>query len=393
MDKFVTRSSSTPNLDSNPTKRPRDESNEWRYPKRIAIPKRSSADNETSTRNSFSKLPVDQDNEATEPFKKASKKKKSGNVPPIVIELHKDWTHQTIKDLIDRYDKNFHLEYKGNNRVKIQCGTPNGHQAVKSGLLKEDACFHTFTRKDEKLRKVVIKGLPDNLIDCLVAELEILGFPGATATHIKLRKPVQCPPIIVQLPAETDMLKFKQIKYLFNCAIVIERFQSSNKNCTQCYRCQGFGHASRNCNRPARCVKCSLDHITSQCPTKGSIESVRCCNCKQDHPANYSQCKERLKYLERIQTKRESIRNTVISTKAPAKLFSEVAKSVPAIQAPVVPPTEEPKRLEQREMLNPISVHVRSVPTCEEPANIQTDPVTSERHSQKAARACGVGGK
>lgn len=284
---------------------------QWQLPKKFATSKDVPKDKETETRNRFSSLPVD--DVATEPFKKATKKMAINHIPPILVDLlGGEWTHQNITGVIEKYEKGFHLQFKGRNRVKVQCYSAKGHQLVKEGLLKEKVVFHTFSRKDEKLPKAVLKGLPKHLQETLPAELASIGFAGATITEIKTMYPAECPPLLIQLPSGTDMAKFKQIKYLSSCVVDIEKYKPNNKTGTQCFRCQGFGHSSRNCNRPARCVKCALAHPTWECQKKDREKPARCCNCQQDHPANYAQCTERLKYLQRIQSKREAMRKTTI---------------------------------------------------------------------------------
>ncbi|KOB69234.1 Gag-like protein, partial [Operophtera brumata] len=256
MDKFVIRSSSTPDLASTSSKRPRDEPAHWQHPKRFAIPKPVSKYKETTTSNRFSSLSVD--NEASESFKIASRKKASGRVPPIVIEQHEDWTHQKLKDTIDKYEMKYHLEYKGSNRVKIQCYSSDGHQAIKGGLQKDKVSFHTFTRKDEKLPKVVIKGFPGILLDSLAANLETLGFPGALATHIKTMKPAQCPPVLVQLPSGTDMYleriksKREMVRSAIVAAKVVKRpLTTADVGVTSDQPSQAFSHTpSENAKRP-----------------------------------------------------------------------------------------------------------------------------------------------
>ncbi|CAG9115444.1 unnamed protein product [Plutella xylostella] len=137
------------------------------------------------------------------------------------------------------------------------------------------------------------------------AELTNLGFSDAIVTKMKTKNPdAPYPPFMVQLQAGSDIAKFKKIKYLCQCVITIQRFRPNAKQGTQCYRCQRFGHASKNCNLIARCVKCTEEHPTNECPNKTRDLPARCCNCDQEHPANYLQCTERLKYLERIQTRR-----------------------------------------------------------------------------------------
>lgn len=343
MDKYVIRSSSTPDLAEKPTKRPMDDAEPWQHPKRFAIPRPVSRDSDINISNRFGNLPVDNEVPVSDAFKCATTKRTPRRIPPIVMELHDDWVHHNIKDIIDKYDKDYHLEYKGSNRVKIQCYSAQSHHAVKGGLLTENAVFHTFTRKDEKSPKAVIKGLPAYLKETLAADLEHLGFPGATVVPIKTNRTLQCPPMLVHLPSGTNMAKFKQIRYIASCAITVQRYKSSNTLGTQCYRCQGFGHASRNCNRPARCVKCSLAHPTAQCPSTGFIEDVRCCNCQQNHPANYSKCKERIKYLERIKSKRDTLRGIIIPSKnrPPTNTHEGSAEIVSATKHTSHPPIAE----------------------------------------------------
>ncbi|VVC92738.1 unnamed protein product [Leptidea sinapis] len=314
MDRFLNRSSSIPNL---ATKRPREDlptlRDQWQQPKKFATSKNTSEKgSETEISNRFNKLPVDDG--VTDTFKKASHKKSPMQVPPILIELLGDWSCKKIKDVIEKYEKSFHLQIRGRNIVKVQCYSTQGRQRLKEGLSKENVVFHTFSRKEEKLPKAVIKGLPKFIHDTLPTELASLGFAGITMTEMKTLRTTECPPLLIQLPTGSDIRKFKQIKYIQNCVVSIEKYKPKNKTGTQCFRCQDFGHASKNCNRPPRCVKCPLAHPTWECPKTNRDDPAHCCNSKQSHPANYSQCPARLKYLDRIQTQREKIRSSIVKT-------------------------------------------------------------------------------
>lgn len=59
-----------------------------------------------------------------------------------------------------------------------------------------------------------------------------------------------------------------------------------SKNFRQCYR-QRFNHNSVKCAFILRCVKCTQDHLTRDCPIKCSSAPVRCCTCNGSHLANY----------------------------------------------------------------------------------------------------------
>lgn len=78
-----------------------------------------------------------------------------------------------------------------------------------------------------------------------------------------------------------------------------------SRQIVQCHRCQGWSHVTSNCyNKPA-CLKCAGDHFTRDC-TKEKTTPAKCVNCSGTHPANYTQCPEYLKSLERSLEKKIS---------------------------------------------------------------------------------------
>ncbi|XP_062532929.1 serine/arginine repetitive matrix protein 1-like [Bombyx mori] len=57
----------------------------------------------------------------------------------------------------------------------------------------------------------------------------------------------------------------------------------------QCHRCQAFGHASYNCHRAVRCVRCAGEHIVADCP-RPRDGPFSCANCGKDHAAVDRRC-------------------------------------------------------------------------------------------------------
>jgi hypothetical protein len=56
----------------------------------------------------------------------------------------------------------------------------------------------------------------------------------------------------------------------------------------QCFKCQGFGHGSRQCGGKEVCVICAGPHALKDCPkTEGQ---VKCVNCGGAHTASYGGC-------------------------------------------------------------------------------------------------------
>lgn len=323
MDKFLLpRSSSTGSLSG---KRQLEDTNPdtWSIPKRIAHGRKQPAHPNINLSNRFKGLPDGNldDNATTIPHQTASMKStKSHKVPPIFVELQSNWTHQSVQAMVENHIKRFHMQYRGNGKVAIYCYSDENHQVLKDGLLKDHVAFHIFTRKEEKMAKIIIQGLPSMLADSVSEELSSLGFKNTVVTKLKKATGEESmfSPLLVQLPAGTDIVKFRQIKYLCHCAIQLQRYRPNNSSGTQCYRCQRFGHASRNCNLPERCVKCREPHATKDCPKKDRTTPAACCNCSEDHPANYRKCKERVKYLDLLEAKKtaqlKSTRNPKTST-------------------------------------------------------------------------------
>lgn len=301
MDKYLARTSSNESLSN---KRPAEE-NIWRKPKRTANLSSVSHQVKFSTSNRFKDLADDSDCEQSQAAHPVSgTRAKSSRIPPIVIEVKEDWSHQTITELVSKFTKTFHLQYRRKGKVAIHCYANDSHRIVTDGLRADNVPFHTFSRKEERTYKVVIRGIPTETIPSVSDELAEMGFNHASITKLKSSSPdgkMTCPPLLVQLPAGSDIVKFKQIKYLCSCVIKIERFKPNTSSGTQCYRCQHFGHASRNCNLPERCVKCIGSHATKDCLKKERTSPAQCCNCKENHPANFRQCAVRINYLQRLQ--------------------------------------------------------------------------------------------
>lgn len=106
------------------------------------------------------------------------------------------------------------------------------------------------------------------------------------------------------------MSSFRKIKYLSSCVVKIQKYKSKNFLGTQCYRCQAFGHSSKNCNLSPRCVKCTGYHLSQECEKKDRSEPAHCCNCGEKHPANYRLCSERQKYLKLLENKKTERKST-----------------------------------------------------------------------------------
>lgn len=308
MDRFLLRASSTGSL---ATKRPAEDDSEWRQPKktlRAAAP----TTQRLNLHNRYENLP--QDEVGNIPVSPSLSPKKTHKVPPIYVDIQPEWTHLSVKNIVSKYTQKYHLKYRGNNKVEVCCESGEIHQVVKDGLRNDKVSFHTFSRKEERPFKLVIRGLPPQIEDEAKTEFASLGFPDVTISKLsrsnESKSVTFSPMYLAVLPAGSDINKFRKINRLCHCVVQLEKFKTRSPQCTQCYRCQKFGHASRNCNLPVRCVKCTGNHETKDCPKKDRSTLAICCNCNESHPANYSKCSERLKYIENLKQKSQVVLQT-----------------------------------------------------------------------------------
>lgn len=307
MEKYIYRSNSIPSLRS---KRPGDAELEWKTPKRTAPSAQMKSNQPITTFNKYGDLPSDQSSVNPQLREASSTRKKSSKIPPIHIQINADWTHEYIKTLVCRYTNGYHFKYLGKNKIAVCCYSTDGHTALQEGLRSENVSFYTYSRKDERTYKYLIFGLPAYVEDQLSNELSSLGFKNATIRKLQnsSKDTSLCPAFLVQLPPGTDITAFQKIKYISSCAIQIRKFKAKTHLGTQCYRCQSFGHSSKHCNLPPRCVKCTDQHATSECPKKDRETPAQCCNCNEHHPANYRHCKERQSYLKAMEVKKEELK-------------------------------------------------------------------------------------
>nr|CAI5822465.1 unnamed protein product [Callosobruchus analis]CAI5847969.1 unnamed protein product [Callosobruchus analis]CAI5848152.1 unnamed protein product [Callosobruchus analis] len=93
------------------------------------------------------------------------------------------------------------------------------------------------------------------------------------------------------------------VRFILNTRVTWER-RTNERPITQCRRCQRWGHATANCQRTPRCLKCAEEHWTRDC-TKPKELPAKCANCKEAHPANYSGCIEYTRRVDLLNEKRE----------------------------------------------------------------------------------------
>lgn len=149
--------------------------------------------------------------------------------------------------------------------------------------------FHTYTPAPQKTHAFVVRGLdfeptPDEVKQAFLDEYEV-EVSSVYQMHTKFR-PLY---MIVTSSAITQKYLQNVVKFLMSVRVFIEERQNVRR-IIQCHRCQEWGHATSNCYRAPRCLKCAEGHATKEC-SKPKETEPKCCNCGGKHPANATSCK------------------------------------------------------------------------------------------------------
>ena len=195
--------------------------------------------------------------------------------------------------------------------TKIFVDNTTDYKTLRSELLKSDMKCYTHRLKNEQTRKYVMYGLYNMNVNTL---MENLAFYDVYPTEIRQlnmkRKRYDDQTIYLLYFKNEDKMTLEKLRTIKHVDRVIVKFETYLRRKTGpilCANCLHYGHGQSTCNMKPRCIKCGSDHKSSLCEhnlfpdnpkSKIPQQLVKCANCGGPHTANYSECPERLKYLE-----------------------------------------------------------------------------------------------
>lgn len=165
---------------------------------------------------------------------------------------------------------------------------------MKSKLEEVQIKYFSYTPVTEKHRKLVLRSVPSLYTVDEVKE-DIMKQSNAVMNVTELKSKVQHEThfrsYLVTFVYDADLSDAKKtIRYVCHHKVNWQDYRKPARfKGSQCFRCQRFGHVSKNCNMDPRCVQCSLVHEMGQC-TKQPEEQPVCVNCGENHPASYKGC-------------------------------------------------------------------------------------------------------
>lgn len=210
--------------------------------------------------------------------------------PPIFVDGVKQI--KPLTDLLKTLTQNeYEIKTLANDQVKISLNTSEKYTQVIKALAEKKTEFHTYQLKENRPFRTVLRNLHQTTdINEIKQELLSQGHTVTNISNIRQRntkKPI--PLFFIDLKPSENNKDIYKIEFLLNTKVKFEP-PHQKREIPQCTRCQRYGHTKKYCHHTARCVKCTEDHLTTECTRKDRNNQVRCVLCNGNHPANYRGC-------------------------------------------------------------------------------------------------------
>lgn len=173
----------------------------------------------------------------------------------------------TVKDVINT---------RGNGII-LKCNTSEDRERLRIALDSEQNKENITIKVPRNKKKVIIYSVPCEITEedlklsivqlfpALEEEIfEVKAFPSEGETKNWL--------VTSTIRLQKLLIRSKRLCLKFNSCSIKEFFEV-----LRCFRCQGYGHTSYQCERPVVCNNCAGAHDTRDC----KVEARRCINCLQ----------------------------------------------------------------------------------------------------------------
>lgn len=210
-------------------------------------------------------------------------------MPPIIV-TERITDFQKFNNEIRNITEDYTVRYLTKS-INIYTYNKTDFHKVQEELRKENVSHHTFTPRDEKPNKIILKAAPNMVLEELKTNLESHNINVTSCKQLISKKTGQpSPSYLIYTDKATTLANVKSIKKIGNIQTKWENY-AKDAEVSQCYRCQSFHHGSSNCGNAPRCVKCINPHLTKDCQIiKTATSTPQCCNCLGPHTANYKGC-------------------------------------------------------------------------------------------------------
>lgn len=226
-----------------------------------------------------------QNDEQTQSHPENKSKTKKYKISPIIVTEKEK--HRVVRQLVKDNNINIAESKLVKAGIHLEPQTERDYETLCNTLDNEIIEFYTFTPRNEKTLKIVIRGIP-TLYSNEEIEADLLdrGYPIQKIKRMNGKFGVPAPLHMVEL--SKDHRSIFDLLYVVDLKVKVESLRKRT-TVIQCHKCQLFGHQQRNCHVGYKCLKCGDGHSTHLCD-KPKNKPPKCANCGGEHPSNWTNC-------------------------------------------------------------------------------------------------------
>ncbi|GBP44558.1 Nucleic-acid-binding protein from transposon X-element [Eumeta japonica] len=149
---------------------------------------------------------------------------------------------------------------------KLQTKTVADFRNRRNLLVTQKFAFHTYSLKEEREIRVVLRGVPREIpVDEVKEGSQNLPVQSVRRVPNRFRQPLDLVLVSGTAEANDKAMKAAFFKIRSVCSLSDVKEEQPRKRALPglCHNCQSYGHSSRHCFNPARCVKCQGNHGTA----------------------------------------------------------------------------------------------------------------------------------
>ncbi|KAI8427030.1 hypothetical protein MSG28_014671 [Choristoneura fumiferana] len=217
---------------------------------------------------------------------------RSQRPPPIVIRDKSAW--EAISRLAYERKLNFMKAVNATDGINVKTQDAESYRQMTRFLTQQGVAYHRYPFGEEKGLRVVVRGVPKELaVDAVKSDLIAQSLPVREVHRMyraRCKTPIDLVVVILDLsPEGKQIFNLKSVCHISGISVEPPHRRGTPG---QCHRCQLYGHSARYCHAAPRCVKCTGDHGTIECPRpKVTEEPPSCTLCGTvGHTANYRGC-------------------------------------------------------------------------------------------------------
>lgn len=248
---------------------------------------------------------IEKDNKQTN--NKPGNQPKNQKKPPPVVLTGKNTDIDKI--LKENGIENFNMKNISIG-TKVFVNNDNDFEKISSYLQQNGIDYYSHGRKDQRICKVVITGLPEMSTKLIEEELANLNIHPLQVIQMKTLNPNPHRALyLIHLNGkETTFQDVQKIKSVHHTIIKWSKYKPRPRGPTQCRNCSMYGHGTQNCHRKPTCTLCaSNEHNQMVCPLrqlpKDSSPVFKCSYCTinniqpSNHRASDANCPGRKIYV------------------------------------------------------------------------------------------------